>query len=127
MLKVEGHVCPHLKGARLGTPLSEMVDTNAMGRGTTAEVSILYISLCNGISQKYAGETRWSHARLVHLIQIQRLPPRLLVLLPTLRELGRRTQPVTKLPFFVWMLCYSEGWEWVERRTCSAAPGSERG
>ena len=35
----------HLKGARFGSPVSLKDDTNAMGRGTTAEMSSLYTSL----------------------------------------------------------------------------------
>jgi hypothetical protein len=35
----------HLNGARFGTPSSEMLETSAMGRGTTHEVNKGYISL----------------------------------------------------------------------------------
>ena len=35
----------HLIGARLGIPSEETVDTNAMGRGITDVVKILYTSL----------------------------------------------------------------------------------
>lgn len=38
----------HLNGARLGTPVAEMVETNATGRGVTALVRNLYMSLEEG-------------------------------------------------------------------------------
>lgn len=35
----------YLKGARFGIPSKDKVDTKAMGRGTMAEIKILYESL----------------------------------------------------------------------------------